>query len=289
MQHTIKSPILIEGIALHCGLNVSMTIMPAAEDTGIIFKRSDILDQDKQVIAAHFANVVDSSMCTKIANEHQVSVATIEHLMSALWASNIDNAYIILDGPEVPIMDGSADYFVEAIRKTGILKQSKPRQIIKVLKPIKVEAGDNEITLMPTENSDLSIEFSIEFNHPAIGSQSLDTDSGLIEDYYQKIGKARTFGFVGDMEKLQQIGLAKGASLNNAIGLDSEKVLNTEGLHYPDEFVRHKILDCIGDLYLAGKRLVCKVRAHKSSHALNNDALHKLFADDSAYLYSNLG
>ena len=289
MQHTIKNQISMEGIALHSGLNVSMFILPAATDTGIIFKRSDILDENKQAIAAHFANVVDSSMCTKIANKHGVSVATIEHLMSALWASNVDNAIIMLDGPEVPIMDGSADYFVEAIRKTGTIQQNKPRQIIKVLKPIMVEAGDNQITLMPTEDGDFSIEFSIEFNHPAIGNQALAANSILIQDYSKEIGKARTFGFIQDVEKLQQLGLAKGASLNNAIGLDNEKVVNTEGLRYPDEFVRHKILDCIGDLYLAGKRLVCKVKAHKSSHALNNDALHKLFADNSAYLYSNLG
>ena len=278
MQNTLLKPITCKGVGVHNGKEVTLRILPAKEDTGVLFIRTD-LNKDNQILA-HYANVIDTKMCTIIANEHGARVSTIEHLMSALWGCGIDNAIIEVDADEVPIMDGSSAPFVALIEANGIAAQSKPRKIIEILKPIRIEHEGKTIEIQPSK--DFEVNFTIDFDHKAIGQQEYNY-SEKNSSYNHKISRARTFGFAFEVEYLKRLGLAQGASLDNAVGIDENGVMNKEGLRYYNEFARHKVLDCIGDLYLACMRIKGKVDAFKAGHALNNLLLHKLFANPDCY------
>ncbi|HAU30009.1 MAG TPA: UDP-3-O-[3-hydroxymyristoyl] N-acetylglucosamine deacetylase [Rhodospirillaceae bacterium] len=278
-QHTLKSWITCSGIALHSGARVSMTLHPAEPNTGVVFVRTDISGRDN-VIPARYDHVVDTRLCTVIGNGDGVTVATIEHLMAALSTSEIDNARIEIDGPEVPIMDGSAEPFLFLIECTGTVPQKATRKAIKILKSVTVGNAEKTASLSPSVESGFS--FEIEFPNPAIGrqSQSVRRDTGALR---AEISRARTFGFLSDIEKLRKMGLARGGTMDNAIVLSDEGVMNEDGLRFPDEFVRHKILDSVGDIYLAGYPIIGHYHGWKSGHALNNELVRTLFSRPDAW------
>lgn len=279
-QHTLKSKIEISGVGLHSGQMVDLVLYPADAGTGVVFVRTDIQPKEHQSISARWDNVVDTQLCSVIANEHGARVGTIEHLMSALCGCGVDNVIIEIDGPEVPIMDGSAMVFVEHIEAAGLIEQSKIRRAIRVLRDVSVEHEGNTVTLKPADEQVFAGE--IKFDHPVIGTQRFETQ--LVNgNFKHDIAAARTFGFLHEVDWMRSQGLAQGGSLENAIVLDSDGVMNPEGLRSEDEFIRHKILDAIGDLYLAGGPLLGAYDGFKASHALNNKVLRALFADDSAW------
>lgn len=281
MQHTLKSEATICGTGLHSGAGVRMTLRPASANAGIVFVRSDVVDRDN-VIPARWDHVVDTRLCTMIGNTAGVTVGTIEHLMAALRGCGVDNVIVELDGPEVPVMDGSAEPFVAAIDETGLRAQGAPRRVIKILHEVSIEADGKIARLRPSDGSHFS--GSIAFDHPAIGAQMRDVQL-LNGNFRHDIAAARTFGFLTEVEMLRRNGLALGGSLENAIVLDHEGVMNPEGLRHEDEFIRHKLLDAIGDLYLAGAVIEGAYESNRPGHALNNALLHKLFATESAWMW----
>jgi len=282
-QRTLKSPIGCSGIGLHSGHTVSMTIHPAADDTGIIFRRTD-LARGEGDIAAHWRNVVDTRMATTIGNAFGARVGTIEHLMAAFAGCGIDNALVELDAAEVPVMDGSAAPFVFLIECAGIADRAAPRCAIKVVKPVRVGDGARSIAVRPAPG--FSVSFEIDFDSGAIARQALGLR--LMNGAFKTdIARARTFGFEHEVSALREAGLALGGSLDNAVVIRGDTVLNVEGLRYDDEFVRHKILDCIGDLYLAGGPIIGRVEGARSGHALNHKLLKALMADDDAWSYTD--
>jgi UDP-3-O-[3-hydroxymyristoyl] N-acetylglucosamine deacetylase len=257
---------------------VTMTLRPAPVGHGIVFVRMD-LDGDN-VIPALYDRVTDTRMCTLIANDAGASVGTIEHLMSALRGCGVDNLLIELDGPEVPIMDGSSIPFVEMIDETGLRAQAAPRRVIRILRDIEVRDGDKLARLSPADAFIFGGE--IDFVHPAIGRQMFETK--LVNgNFRHDIASARTFGFVKEVEFLRQNGLARGGSLDNAVVLDDHAVMNVGGLRFDDEFIRHKLLDAIGDLYLAGAAILGRYDSMRAGHAINNALLHALFASPDAW------
>ena len=278
-QQTLRNRISCSGIGLHGGVKVSLTLHPAAPNTGIIFYRSDVA-QGEPRIAASYENVVESDLCTTVANDDGVKVSTIEHLMAALYGCGIDNALIEVDGPEIPIMDGSAAPFVFLIECAGLIEQSTARDVIRVLRPIEVCAGEARATLSPGEG--FSMAFEIDYDSPVIGNQkcALALHEG---GFKTEICRARTFGFAHEVDALRARGLAQGGSLDNAVVVSGDGILNDGGLRYSDEFVRHKVLDSIGDLYLAGARLVGQFQGFRSGHALNHQLLNEFFADRLAW------
>lgn len=283
-QKTLKESISGTGVGLHSGERVSVTLHPAEPDSGIVLVRSDVAEE-RSYIPLSWRNVVDTRLATTVGNDHGVTVGTIEHLMSALAGCGIDNALIEVNGPEMPIMDGSAAPFVQLIEQVGVVEQHAPRLAIKVLKPVSVSEDGRSLALLPSD--DFSIDFEIEFPSGVIARQRLFFEP-LDSDYGDDIAGARTFGFEHEVEALRNAGLALGGSLANAVVVSGDKVLNEEGLRYEDEFVRHKILDCIGDLYLSGAPLIAHVRARCSGHALNNRLLSALFADPEAWCYTRI-
>lgn len=280
MQHTLKSSIHINGVGLHSGEDIALTLSPAPAGHGIIFVRTDVADNKNAQIPAQWDNVIDTQLCTVIGNEDGVSVGTIEHLMSALRGCGVDNVLIELNGAEVPVMDGSALAFVEAIETVGIQKQDKPRRVIRVLKEVSVEKDGKCVTLSPANVSTFSGE--IIFDHPAIKTQKFEV-ALLNGNFRHDIAEARTFGFLHEVEWMRSQGLAQGGSLDNAIILDQDTVMNPDGLRFNDEFIRHKLLDAIGDLYLAGGQIIGAYDSSKAGHEMNNLILHALFADEDAY------
>jgi UDP-3-O-[3-hydroxymyristoyl] N-acetylglucosamine deacetylase len=279
-QKTLKSRINCNGVGLHSGRRVMLTIGPSAVDTGIRFKRIDPAGLDA-VIPARWDHVVDTRLCTVIGNGDGVVVSTVEHLMAAFAGLGIDNAMIEIDGPEVPIMDGSADAFVFLIECAGIVEQSAPRKRIRILKSISVGDERANATLVPAPFA--SMDFALDFANPAIGKQ--EKSVRLAEDAFKReLSRARTFGFAEEVELLRKAGLAQGGSLDNAVVIGSDRVLNREGLRYGDEFVRHKLLDAMGDLYLAGASIEGRFLGARSGHALNNQLLRALFADPTAWI-----
>ena len=288
MQNTIKSKVSLQGVGLHSGQDITLSVCPAEEGTGIVFIRTDITDKNN-AIPARWDHVVDTQLCTVIGNADSITVGTIEHLMSALRGSNIDNARIELDGPEVPVMDGSAMPFLELIEQAGITKQLAPRRVLRVLKEVSVEKDGKRVTLSPAEGAVFGGE--IEFDHPDIGRQHYETQL-LNGNFKHDIAQARTFGFLSEVEWMRSQGLARGGSLDNAIVLDQGRIMNEEGLRFDDEFIRHKLLDAIGDLYLAEMPIMGAYEGFKAGHEMNNLILHALFADESAYdvveLYDHL-
>ncbi len=279
-QQTISEPVSINGIGLHSGINVSMKLCPAQSDYGIKFIRKDI--SENNVVEALWSNVSNTKLSTTISNKNGISVSTIEHLMSALSGLHIDNIRIEIDGPEVPIMDGSSIKFVNLINSTSLKNLNKKRKILKVKKNIKIEKNDSSVELKP--NSQFSIDFEIDFPSKLVSQQSCQLQL-LNGNYKTDIASARTFGFEKDVDILRSNGLALGGSLENAVVVGENRILNSEGLRFEDEFVRHKILDSIGDLYLAGSPIQGYFLGNKSGHYLNNLLLRSLFANKDNYEY----
>ena len=278
-QRTLKSLISASGVGLHTGQKVTMKLRPAPADTGIVFRRADLASPVD--IAARPEAVGDTRLSSCLVKDG-VRVSTVEHLMSALSGLGVDNAYVDLDAPEMPIMDGSASPFVLLIQQAGIEEQGAPKRFLRVKKRVEVKQGDKWARLEPYEGYKLS--FSIEFKHPVIerSTQSVSIDFAETS-YLKEIARARTFGFMHEVEDLRESGLALGGGLDNAVVLDEYRVLNADGLRFADEFIRHKLLDAIGDLYILGKPLLGAFSAHKSGHALNNQLARALLADRSAF------
>lgn len=284
MQHTVQSIVTLSGIGLHSGAETVLKIKPAAVSTGLRFIRVDVADKNN-VIPARWDHVVDTRLCTVVANQDGVSVGTIEHLMAALSACGVDNADIELDGPEVPIMDGSSEPFIEAILAVGLKTQTAARRGIKILKEVTVRDGDKVATLKPGIGSRYKIE--IDFPHKEIGRQAAEVDM-FADEFIDHISRARTFGFLQEVNALRAMGLALGGSLENAIVLDADSIMNPEGLRTPDEFARHKVLDAVGDLYIAGGPIVGQFEASKPGHNMNNLVLRELFSQPDAWAFVDL-
>jgi len=278
-QQTLKTSISCTGVGLHGGVDCVMTLHPAEANHGIVFKRTDVSGKDP-LVPARWDMVHDATMCTRLQNADGVSVSTVEHLMAALAGCRIDNALIEIDGPEVPIMDGSSEPFVLLIECAGIRKLPAPRKAIRVLKEVSASDDKRYIALSPDDH--FSVNFEIEFDSAAITEKQLDVK--LVNGTFNEmISGARTFGFMQDIDRLRAAGLGRGGSLDNVVIVDGDRILNEGGLRFKDEFVRHKILDCVGDLYLAGAPILGRVDASKSGHLFNNKLLRTLFADDSAW------
>jgi UDP-3-O-[3-hydroxymyristoyl] N-acetylglucosamine deacetylase len=282
-QQTLKNPIRCTGIGLHSGSKVSMTLKPSDVDTGIRFVRTD-QPADRAEVRATWDRVTDTKLCTVISNDAGVSIGTIEHLMAALRGCGIDNAVIELDGPEVPIMDGSSAPFVFLIECAGVAQQDKPRRLIQVLR--KVTVGDAGRYASLTPSGIIGFSFEIDFAAQAIARQEGYVKLGK-GAFKAELARARTFGFLHEVDQMRKLGLARGGSLDNAIVINGDKVLNEGGLRFTDEFVRHKILDSVGDLYLAGAPILGHFHGCRSGHALNNQLLRALFADEKAWCYTD--
>lgn len=278
MQTTIKNPISCYGIGVHSGNKTQLTLKPATKDVGIVFIRTDVTNVDNRIIAS-YENVSDTSLATSISNAAGVRVTTIEHLMAALWGCGINNVLVEIDGPEVPVMDGSSKPFVFMIECSGKKLLNAPQKHLKLLKEIRVE--DQGCIIEGTPSLNTIIDLTIDFQSAAIGKQNIIFSE--IDSFKEEIADARTFGFLHELDYLQSKGLAKGASLDNAIGIDKDIILNHDGLRHNNEFVRHKMLDLLGDFYTAGGSFVGKLVGYKTSHSLNNQFLRKLFNDPFAY------
>jgi UDP-3-O-[3-hydroxymyristoyl] N-acetylglucosamine deacetylase len=277
-QRTLKSLVRASGVGLHTGRKVRMALRPAPADTGIVFRRVDL---ESVVDLPARAELVGEARLASTLVRGEVKIHTVEHLMSALSGLGIDNAFIDLDAPEVPIMDGSAAPFVMLLQQAGIVEQRAAKKFARVKRRVEVVEGDKWARLEPYEGFRLA--FSIEFRHPVIerSTQAVSVDFAETS-YLKEIARARTFGFMHDVEALRESGLALGGGLDNAVVLDEYRVLNADGLRFADEFIRHKLLDAIGDLYLLGRPLLGAFSAHKSGHALNNRLLRALLADATA-------
>lgn len=282
-QNTIQSAVTLTGVGLHSGVDITLSLKPASAGTGIVFVRTDITDGDN-TIPAIWNTVVDTQLCTVIANKNGARVGTIEHVMAALRACNIDNCIVEVSGAEVPVMDGSSKAFVDVINSVGIAEQANaPRVYVRVLNTVSVEKDGKTVTLSPSQDS--CYTGRIAFDHDAIGDQ---TYSCLVTSdiFTTEIADARTFGFLRDVEMLRAHGLAKGGSLDNAIVLDDDGVMNENGLRFSNEFARHKVLDAIGDTYLAGAPILGHYEGYKAGHELNNMILHELFSCDENWEYT---
>ena len=278
-QRTLKNVIRATGVGLHTGEKVYLTLRPAPVDTGVVFRRID-LDLPVEV-PARADNVGDTRLSTSLEKDG-VKISTVEHLMSAFAGLGIDNAYVDLTAPEVPIMDGSAGPFVFLLQSAGIQEQSSAKKYIRIKKKLRLEDGDKWAQFEPLDG--FKVSFTIDFDHPVIkNAVQVATVDFSTTSFVKEVSRARTFGFMHDLEALRNAGLARGGSLDNAIVMDNYHILNEDGLRYEDEFVKHKVLDAIGDLYLLGHPLIGEFSAHKSGHELNNRLLRKLINDKSAY------
>ena len=278
-QRTLKNVIRATGIGLHTGEKVYLTLRPASPDTGVVFRRID-LDQSAEICATA-ENVGDTTLSTTLSNG-DVRVSTVEHLLSAMAGLGIDNAYVDLSAAEVPIMDGSSGPFVFLLQSAGIVEQNAPKRFIRILKPVVVELDNKWARFDPFDG--FKVSFGIDFNHPVFeGSPSTAEIDFSTTSFVKEVSRARTFGFMSDLEKLRAQNLALGGSMDNAIVVDEYRVLNEDGLRYEDEFVKHKILDAIGDLYLLGHSLIGAFSGYRSGHALNNKLIKALIADESAW------
>ncbi|HET9817856.1 MAG TPA: UDP-3-O-acyl-N-acetylglucosamine deacetylase [Rhodanobacteraceae bacterium] len=278
-QRTLKNVIRATGVGLHTGEKVYMTLRPAAVNTGIVFRRTDLAEPVSIPSRCEF--VGDTRLSSTLVRD-DVRVGTVEHLLSAMAGLGIDNAYVDLSAPEVPIMDGSAGPFVFLLQSAGIEEQTAPKRFIRIKKPVKVEDGDKWAQFEPFDG--FKVGFSIEFQHPIFSRRASRAEIDFsTTSFVKEVSRARTFGFMRDIEMLREKNLALGGSMDNAIVLDDYRVLNEDGLRYEDEFVKHKILDAIGDLYLLGHSLIGSFFGHKSGHQLNNRLLRALLADKSAW------
>lgn len=275
-QKTIRQAVSISGTGLHSGKRVTLTLLPARANTGIRFVRSDLPESIE--IQANVRNVHSTTLCTTLA-AGDVKVSTVEHLMSALWAMGIDNVLCSVDGQEVPILDGSAVPFAQLIRKAGVKTQRAARRFLVAHKTIELRSGDRWAILKPSR--EFKIRYTIDFPHPVIGKQSFDFDSNT--DFLKEIAPCRTFGFLKDVERMQAMGLALGGSLQNAVVLDDQKALNPEGLRFQDEFVRHKVLDAIGDFSLIGYPILAEIELHRAGHELQTRLVQELLEQPGAF------
>jgi UDP-3-O-[3-hydroxymyristoyl] N-acetylglucosamine deacetylase len=278
-QRTLRNEIRATGVGLHTGQKVYLTLKPAAVDTGIVFRRVDL---DPVVeIEARAENVGDTRLSTALV-KGDVRVSTVEHLLSAMAGLGIDNAYVELSAPEVPIMDGSAGPFVFLIQSAGITEQNAAKKFIRIKREVTLEEGDKVASLVPFDG--FKVAFTIDFDHPVFKGRKVNAEVDFSStSFVKEISRARTFGFMHEIEYLRSQGLAQGGSVDNAIVVDEYRILNEDGLRYEDEFVKHKILDAIGDLYLLGNSLIGEFRGVKSGHALNNAVLRKLIAEKDAW------
>lgn len=282
-QSTISAPAVTAGIELHGGQHTRIVLRPAPTGTGLVFIRSDITDRDNRIDVKPDA-VTGVKNCTTLSNAAGVKVATIEHLLAALAASGIDNLYIDIDGEELPALDGSAEPFLELIEQVGIELQAAPRRYVKVLEPIEVNLGDSHARIEPCVR--LELDVTIEFPDNAIGKQRVEIVPN-VRDFRERLASARTFARLHEVAALQAAGLSKGGSLENAVIVDGDKVLNPEGLRFSDEFARHKALDLLGDLYLGGP-VLGRVTTVKGGHAINHQLLMKLYAHPNSWKFTNL-
>jgi UDP-3-O-[3-hydroxymyristoyl] N-acetylglucosamine deacetylase len=278
-QHTVRSPALFAGIGVHTGAYVRVSVRPAAAGAGIVFVRTDIHDRDNRVPVSGEA-VCKTQLGTVIENAAGVTVSTIEHLMAAFAMLGVDNAVVELDGPEMPIMDGSSAAFVRVLDRAGLRPQDQPRRFIEILETVDVVEGDKRATLAPADG--FEVAFEIRFDSAAIGRQAID----LVMDeaaFRAELADCRTFGFLHEVEALRAMGLARGGSMDNCIVIDGDRVLNPEGLRRPDEFVRHKALDAIGDLYVLGAPILGRFEGVLAGHGLNNALVRALLARPEAW------
>jgi UDP-3-O-[3-hydroxymyristoyl] N-acetylglucosamine deacetylase len=281
-QRTLKKSISATGVGLHTGDKVKMTLLPASPDTGIVFRRVDLPDSAEIKVQPQY--VCDTRMCSALEHDG-VRIATVEHLMSALAGLGIDNAIVELTASEVPIMDGSSGPFVFLLQQAGIVEQAAPKKFIRIKKTVEVHDGDKWVRFDPYFG--FKIDFTIDFAHPVFEQTGNNVKIDFADNsYIKEVSRARTFGFMHEVEALRSMGLARGGSLDNAIVLDEYRILNHDGLRYDDEFVKHKTLDAIGDLYVLGHPLLCAFTAYKSGHALNNQLLCTLMADAEAWEYA---
>ena len=278
-QSTLAKTVECSGIGVHSGERVTMRLTPAPEDTGIVFMRTDLFN-GARAIPARWDHVIDTRMCTVIGNDHGGKVATIEHLMAALHACGIDNATIEIDGAEVPVMDGSSESFVFLIEVAGTVQQSAPKREIEILTPVFVEQDGKSASLTPSDEARYSV--TIDFERAPIQTQNCDVILSR-ETFKNDISRARTFGFYEEVEQMQKAGLGRGGSLDNAIVIKGDEVLNKDGLRFSNEFARHKVLDAIGDLALAGMSIRGHFQGHCCGHALNNQLLRALFAQNGSW------
>ncbi len=278
-QRTLKNTIRASGVGLHSGEKVYLTLKPAPVNTGIVFRRTDI--EPSVDILARATNVGETTLSTTLG-EGEAKVDTVEHLLSAMAGLGIDNAIVEVSAQEVPIMDGSSGPFVFLLQSAGILEQQEAKRFIKIKKRVEVVDGDKSAAFVPYEG--FKVSFEIDFDHPVLQSSvqkaSLDFSS---TSYVKEVSRARTFGFTKDLEYMRSKNLARGGSVKNAIVVDDYRVLNEDGLRYDDEFVKHKILDAVGDLYLLGHSLIGEYIGHKSGHGLNNQLLHELLSQEDAW------
>jgi len=281
-QMTLARPVVIDGVGLHSGSDIHMVLHPAEADRGIVFRRTDLVAQGRDVsdIPAIYDHVADTTLSTAIGNAAGTTVSTIEHLMAAFAVLGIDNALVEIDAAEVPVLDGSSEIFIQKIEAVGLEKLDAPRKAIRILKPVIIEDGLKRAALYPGEG--FRLRFEIEFDNEVIGRQEIEAD--LHDPFFaEDILRARTFCLRKDIEAMWSMGLAKGGSLENAVVVDTHAILNEEGLRYEDEFVRHKLLDAVGDLALSGLPLIGRYEGSRAGHAMNNRVLRALMADTSAW------
>ena len=280
-QHTVAGPVIFAGVGLHSGTHTRVAIRPAGPDCGIVFIRTDIRDRDNRVPVSGQA-VCQTRLSTVICNKIGVTVSTIEHLMAALAALNIDNAIVEMDGPETPIMDGSAEPFIRLLDRAGRKTQDAARRYIEILAPIEVRDGDKVARLVPCDH--FEVAFEIAFESAAIGAQSVDL---MVDEhsFRQELADCRTFGFLAEVEALRAIGLARGGSMENSVVIDGDRILNPDGLRRPQEFVRHKALDAIGDLYVLGRPILGRFEGCFAGHTLNNALVRALLSACNAWRY----
>ena len=277
-QKTIKNKIYLEGVGLHSGKNVNLTLIPAKPNSGITFIRTDL--HSNNIVIPQVKSVCSAVLCTTISNEYGVKISTLEHLMGALFGLGIDNLIVEINSEEVPILDGSAKIFVNEILKSGIEVSDMPIKVIKINKKIELNEGVKRISIEPSEIN-LEIDFELKYENEFIGTQR--NTLRVYEDDLTDTFNSRTFCLFEDIKKLKELGFAKGGSLENAIVVDSDKVLNSEGLRNNKEFVNHKILDCMGDLYLSGHKIIGKLVCSQGGHKLTNDLMRKVFSENSNY------
>ena len=277
-QSTISDKISFSGIGIHTGKRVNLKILPSSPNSGIIFKRVDI--KSNNIVIPNFENVSEATLCTTISNQYGVKVSTIEHLMAAFLGLGVDNAVVELDSQEVPILDGSAMNFVKILRETGLKNSDVPIKLIKINNKVEIKEGNKSI-IIEKSNTSLEIEFEINYENKLIKKQK--NKINVFEDKLDDVFNSRTFCLYEDIEKLKKIGLGKGGSLENAIVVRNDKILNENGLRNKNEFVNHKILDCMGDLYLVGYRLIGSLKCKHGGHSLTNKLLRKVFSDNKNY------
>ena len=282
-QQTINDIVELQGVGLHNGKHVSLYLKPAEENSGIKFQRTDIKNSGN-IIEASYKNVSDPVLCTRIKNSNGVSVSTIEHLMAALYGEGIDNILIEVNAPEVPIMDGSAFDFVEAIRSVGLKQQSHTKKFIKVLKKFEIKSQEKKISIEPLEK-DLIIDFEIVYKNPLIRTRRKEFK--LSRDDLTSVYNSRTFCLYEDIDQIRSLGLAQGGSLENAIVVKENKILNDDGLRHRHEFVEHKILDCLGDLFLSGHRIFGHIKTSRGGHQLTNILLREFLSDKSNWKFDS--